>query len=625
MGRIRIVAVLLVFTLTLTSIPAAAQTLFQLGDTGLVAEEALTDSTTVVPVDVDFGLLRSAPRQLRLSAPDGRELLATLNVFEDRGNGNLLWRGRVAGAAFDGVVLTVEEGVLVGRFGDDRGSYRIQLAAGGQSLSEAANEAWNCEVQIPPWAPGPVEAESTVEDKPQEAAALEQIDVLALYTRSAAERMGGHAGMQAVIRNAGDYLNTVFGNSEIDAQARLVHIAPVPADLESTDAVTSSTLLKNFTYHAGVRALRKRHRADLVHLFYNKIAYRRGVCGRAWMLSSGHDANSFSRYAYAITTASRTVPGCDVGRTFAHEVAHNLGAGHDPPNTQRQPHNLIRPYAYGYVNEAAGIRTIMAFGPAELVPYFSTVATTYEGAALGVAGKQDNARALRATVSIGSRYGAAFGPKEAPTGLTGYATSDTSVLLTWKDNSSNEASFEVLVTDRLAHRNLDAAFSGSLARTVGANTVQVELDGLGKGYYAFAVRARNEDGASETSNVVSFYLPLGPCAPSESISCLQRGRFEAWVSVWTDAGRRYGKRLDLGDASTLYYFFEESNVEMLLKVLDGCAVNDHIWVYAAAATDLRYEIQVWDTSTGVTVSYYNPPGTASPAITDSVAFATCGR
>ena len=217
------------------------------------------------------------------------------------------------------------------------------------------------------------------------------------------------------------------------------------------------------------------------------------------------------------------------------------------------------------------------------------------------------------------------GVPAVPTELTGYATSESSVHLTWKDNSTSEDTFEVLQSDSLVPRNW--SFYGSRIRSVGANTVQVDLEGLSPGHYAFAVRARNAAGASETSNSSGFFLPRKPCEETETGTCLQRGRFDVWVHFGPDddIGHAQVKPVDLGDASTLMYFFDESNVEMLIKVLDGCRINNRFWVFAAAATDLQYYLYVWDTTTGVAAIYYNSPGTAPRAVTDTQAFTTCDR
>ena len=77
------------------------------------------------------------------------------------------------------------------------------------------------------------------------------------------------------------------------------------------------------------------------------------------------------------------------------------------------------------------------------------------------------------------------------------------------------------------------------------------------------------------------------------------------------------------DDSGLFWFFDAANWEMLVKILDGCAVNDHYWVFAAATTNVETTLRVTDTETHRVQSYFNPLGVSSSAITDATAFATC--
>ena len=58
----------------------------------------------------------------------------------------------------------------------------------------------------------------------------------------------------------------------------------------------------------------------------------------------------------------------------------------------------------------------------------------------------------------------------------------------------------------------------------------------------------------------------------------------------------------------------------MVKVLDGCGLNSHYWVFAAAATDVEYTLKVTDTTTGVAREYRNALGERSPAVNDTSAF-----
>jgi hypothetical protein len=112
-----------------------------------------------------------------------------------------------------------------------------------------------------------------------------------------------------------------------------------------------------------------------------------------------------------------------------------------------------------------------------------------------------------------------------------------------------------------------------------------------------------------------------PCVESSTTLCLNRERFGVRVE-WTDysghqgAGRAYPLTTDSG----LFWFFDESNLEMLVKVIDGCDFNARYWIYAAATTDVAYTVTVVDSATGDTWARSNSLGHASPAFTDTSAF-----
>lgn len=116
------------------------------------------------------------------------------------------------------------------------------------------------------------------------------------------------------------------------------------------------------------------------------------------------------------------------------------------------------------------------------------------------------------------------------------------------------------------------------------------------------------------------------CLRNDTTACLAGDRFQVRVR-WRDQQNQtgYGKTKEINsDNSVLFWFFNADNVELLVKVLDACGLNQRYWVYGAASTDVEYTIEVIDRERGdVVKTYFNPLGTASPAITDSQAFATC--
>ena len=129
------------------------------------------------------------------------------------------------------------------------------------------------------------------------------------------------------------------------------------------------------------------------------------------------------------------------------------------------------------------------------------------------------------------------------------------------------------------------------------------------------------------------------CRPSASRACLNERRFDVSARFSTRrVSRALAKRLDadgLGDSGSLFYFFGPDNPEMVVKVVDGCGLNGHWWVFGSAATDLAYEVVIKDLANGGRAIRYrrnaggvivgnNGYSTAAGVITDTWAFA-CGR
>lgn len=115
------------------------------------------------------------------------------------------------------------------------------------------------------------------------------------------------------------------------------------------------------------------------------------------------------------------------------------------------------------------------------------------------------------------------------------------------------------------------------------------------------------------------------CTASAEALCLASSRYKVEVT-WKDFSNQQGRgRVAPPNSanSGIFYFFSANNWEMLVKVLDGCAVNNKVWVFAAASTNVEYLLKVTDTQTGRTKEYRNTLGQASPAITDIEAFAGC--
>jgi hypothetical protein len=111
-----------------------------------------------------------------------------------------------------------------------------------------------------------------------------------------------------------------------------------------------------------------------------------------------------------------------------------------------------------------------------------------------------------------------------------------------------------------------------------------------------------------------------PCQASARRLCLHGGRFAVEVS-WKDFQDRTGQGTAVplsGDTGT-FWFFGASNVELVVKALDGRPVNGHFWLFYGALSNVEYTLTVTDTETGTVRTYTNPRGRFA-SVGDTAAF-----
>ncbi|MFL6235584.1 MAG: hypothetical protein ACJ76N_20780 [Thermoanaerobaculia bacterium] len=112
----------------------------------------------------------------------------------------------------------------------------------------------------------------------------------------------------------------------------------------------------------------------------------------------------------------------------------------------------------------------------------------------------------------------------------------------------------------------------------------------------------------------------GSCSPMATHLCLHYGRFQVdvdWILPGGIAGK--GQAVPLTDDTGSFWFFDNANLELVVKVLDGRPVNGHFWVYYGGLSDVEYRLTVTDTATGVREIYVNPAGRLASG-SDTAAF-----
>lgn len=137
----------------------------------------------------------------------------------------------------------------------------------------------------------------------------------------------------------------------------------------------------------------------------------------------------------------------------------------------------------------------------------------------------------------------------------------------------------------------------------------------------------DQRGQSRTANICDIgAFELGTdCLTGGPTLCLNDDRFRVNVSFRTNNGQTgSGQAVELTPDSGYFWFFDQSNVELTVKVLNGCGFNQRFWVFLAGMTNVEVTMTVTDTATGQTRTYTNPQGRTFRTVLDTNAFTACG-
>lgn len=343
----------------------------------------------------DASVLANVPaeeRTIALNLFEDTLLEAVIDQVKPSLNGGFSVQGRVAGVDGSAFHLVQENGITMANIFSDRVTYEVRYAGATHVINQIDPTKYESDdlshgrtdyVTAAEMA-GDVEGGALAQAQPSSVAstaAVEPvvIDVLAAYTPGVRAASGGNAAMQALIQLALDQANAGYSNSQINQRLRLAGTVEVEVNESQSASSDLSALAK-----AGdgkwdiVHSKRLQLGADVVHLLSANL--QSGSCGIGYV-------GVKKAYAFSMSKAS-----CISNHSFTHEIAHTLGANHDRGHAAESGGS-----AFGYVDRAAGIRTIMSYpvGNTVRVNYFSNPKVTYKGIPVGNA-SADNAAALSA-------------------------------------------------------------------------------------------------------------------------------------------------------------------------------------------------------------------------------------
>jgi hypothetical protein len=202
------------------------------------------------------------------------------------------------------------------------------------------------------------------------------VDIALFYTPGIVEAHG--LGTQARMGFLFELLRQGLRDSNTGVTAELVHLGPVNySDTNSLSTALTDLRTANNTADGDLSLtteIAAAKGADLIHLM-RRFRSSVGSCGLAYLINGNVGAYSPNlSFAYgASSDGSENGSGCST-YTFAHEIGHNMGLGHDNKNTSspcdsNTPKdgrgNGVMPYSCGFnangIVGATAYRTIMAY------------------------------------------------------------------------------------------------------------------------------------------------------------------------------------------------------------------------------------------------------------------------
>ena len=122
-----------------------------------------------------------------------------------------------------------------------------------------------------------------------------------------------------------------------------------------------------------------------------------------------------------------------------------------------------------------------------------------------------------------------------------------------------------------------------------------------------------------TMTVSDTTPPPASCGNTTTL-CLNNSQFKVTVHWATNTGTSgSGTAIPMSGDTGYFWFFNSANVELVVKVLDGRAINGHYWVFYGALSDVSYTIVVTNTATDTSRTYTNEQGNLA-SVADTSAF-----
>ncbi len=226
------------------------------------------------------------------------------------------------------------------------------------------------------------------------------LDIMMVYSHDALEGAGGPDGIQSVADYAEAEANQIFANSELNLRVNFVH-HEVLDHTETGNLPTDVSLANNSVGKLNLRALRKRHGADLILLLVETDLV--GWSGFSPILKQegGQRQSATAGVRRRWLTAGFYL--------FTHEICHSLGCQHDSRSATNTAGNLLpglfpHSLAHRFKSDNVTYVTTMGYSPGITLPYLSNPDVTYENVPTGEAEQSDNVATIQFSAPIVAQY-----------------------------------------------------------------------------------------------------------------------------------------------------------------------------------------------------------------------------
>jgi CSLREA domain-containing protein len=143
----------------------------------------------------------------------------------------------------------------------------------------------------------------------------------------------------------------------------------------------------------------------------------------------------------------------------------------------------------------------------------------------------------------------------------------------------------------------------------------------GSGGAACELTDQRGQARTDRCDIGAFERTSAGCLAGANTLCLNNDRFRVTATFQPPQGAGgSAQATEFTSDSGYLTFFDPANVEVTVKVLNGCGLNNRYWVFLAGMTNVEVNVTVTDTLTGAVKTYANPQGRLFRTVADTAAF-----